>query len=101
MIDLTGRQVGNLVVRELLGRGKLGRTYRAEDGEGRSYALKALAPHLTRDARELAVTVARLQSLRHPHLVSTLGLVGAGGHQALKSEFVPGPGAVLRPFKGV
>jgi eukaryotic-like serine/threonine-protein kinase len=48
------KQIGNYAVYELLGKGGMGRVYRAEDSQGRSVALKILSPDLATSPEALA-----------------------------------------------
>ena len=81
------------VVREL-GRGGMGRVYLASDGKlGRSVALKALPPQLTRDAhhRERLRREARAAAvLTHPGICTVYALEEFDGELYIATEFVEG-----------
>jgi len=81
------------VVREI-GRGGMGRVYLASDGRlGRTVALKALAPELTRDARhrERLRREARAAAvLTHPGICTVYALEELEGELYIATEFVEG-----------
>jgi len=81
------------IVREL-GRGGMGRVYLARDERlGRTVALKALAPHLVRDAnqRERLKREARAAALlTHPGICTVYALEEFDGDLFMASEFVDG-----------
>jgi len=81
------------IVREV-GRGGMGRVYLARDERlGRRVALKALAPHLTRDPtqRERLKREARSAALlTHPGICTVYALEEIGGDFYIATEFVDG-----------
>ena len=81
------------VVREV-GRGGMGRVYLASDGRlGRSVALKALAPQLTREAthRDRLRREARAAALlTHPGICTVFALEELDGELYIATEFVEG-----------
>jgi serine/threonine protein kinase len=81
------------IVREI-GRGGMGRVYLANDTRlGRTVALKALAPHLTRDPsqRERLRREARsAASLAHPGICTVYALEEIDGDLYMATEFVDG-----------
>jgi serine/threonine protein kinase len=81
------------VVREI-GRGGMGRVYLASDGRlGRTVALKALAPQLTREAqhRERLRREARAAAvLTHPGICTVYALEEFDGELYIATEFVEG-----------
>ena len=89
-----GAQVGVYTIVRELGRGGMGRVYLASDSRlGRTVALKALAPHLTRDPshRERLRREARAAaSLTHPGICTVYALEEIDGDLFIASEFVDG-----------
>ena len=71
--DLVGLQVGNYVIKRLLGHGGMGVVYEAEHPEiGRQVAIKVLAAHLLQEpvATKRFITEARTMTrLAHPNIV--------------------------------
>src|SRR5439155_8018295 len=80
-------------VREL-GRGGMGRVYLASDGRlGRQVALKALAPHLTREPLQrerLRREAQAAASLTHPGICTVYALEELDGELFIATEFVDG-----------
>jgi predicted Ser/Thr protein kinase len=89
-----GAVVGVYTIVRELGRGGMGRVYLASDSRlGRTVALKALAPHLTRDPsqRERLRREARAAaSLTHPGICTVYALEEIDGDLFIASEFVEG-----------
>jgi predicted Ser/Thr protein kinase len=89
-----GSRVGEYTIVRELGRGGMGRVYLASDSRlGRTVALKALAPHLTRDPsqRERLRREARAAaSLTHPGICTVYALEDIDGDLFIASEFVDG-----------
>jgi predicted Ser/Thr protein kinase len=89
-----GALVGVYTIVRELGRGGMGRVYLASDSRlGRTVALKALAPHLTRDPsqRERLRREARAAaSLTHPGICTVYALEEIDGDLFIASEFVDG-----------
>ena len=89
-----GAVVGNYKIIREIGRGGMGRVYLASDVRlGRTVALKALAPHLTRDEsqRERLRREARAAAaLTHPGICTVYALEDIDGDLFIASEFVDG-----------
>jgi eukaryotic-like serine/threonine-protein kinase len=89
-----GTTVGAYTIVRELGRGGMGRVYLAKDARlGRTVALKALAPHLVRDAsqRERLRREARAAaSLSHPGVCTVYALEEVDGDLYIASELVDG-----------
>jgi serine/threonine protein kinase len=89
-----GTVLGSYTVVRELGRGGMGRVYLASDGRlGRTVALKALAPQLTREAthRERLRREARAAALlTHPGICTVFALEELDGELYIASEFVEG-----------
>jgi predicted Ser/Thr protein kinase len=89
-----GTAVGSYRIIRELGRGGMGRVYLASDTRlGRTVALKALAPHLTRDEsqRERLRREARAAAaLMHPGICTVYALEDIDGDLFIASEFVDG-----------
>jgi hypothetical protein len=92
--SLSGRRIGNYVVREEIGRGGMGVVYAAEDERlRRSVALKALTPEYTRDPlrRERLTREARAAAaLSHPAIATVFALEEIDGELYIVSELVRG-----------
>ena len=82
------------VRKEEIGRGPLGLVYRAEDrNDGRSVALRALAPEVLRREGVLPMLVADLRAaaqVSHPSVVKVLGLQEVEGERCVVGEYVAG-----------
>jgi len=89
-----GAVVGTYTIVREIGRGGMGRVYLATDAKlGRTVALKALAPHLLRDAaqRERLRREARAAaSLTHPGICTVYALEEIDGDLFIATEFVDG-----------
>jgi len=89
-----GTVIGTYTIVREIGRGGMGRVYLASDARlGRTVALKALAPHLLRDAaqRERLRREARAAaSLTHPGICTVYALEEIDGDLFIASEFVDG-----------
>ena len=89
-----GTVLGTYTVIRELGRGGMGRVYLANDGRlGRTVALKALAPQLTRDPihRERLRREARAAAvLTHPGICTVYALEEFDGELYIVTEFVEG-----------
>ena len=90
-----GFVLGQYVIQEQVGRGAVGRVYRANHRTmNRSVAIKVLNPELTRtaDAREAFEREVRAAArLNHPNVVTAYDLNEVGGRPYLVLEFVDGP----------
>jgi tetratricopeptide (TPR) repeat protein len=80
--------------KEEIGRGPLGKVYRAEDQvDGRSVALRVLPAEALKGDGVLPGLVADLKAaaqLSHPNLVKVLGMVEVNGERCLVTELVQG-----------
>ena len=89
-----GMKLGDYTVVREIGRGGMGRVYLASDGRlGRTVALKALAPELTREPRhrERLRREARAAAvLTHPGICTVYALEELGGELYIATEFVEG-----------
>jgi serine/threonine protein kinase len=89
-----GAVLGTYTVVRELGRGGMGRVYLANDQRlGRTVAIKALAPHLTRDSihRDRFRREARAAAvLTHPGICTVYALEELGGELYIVTEFVDG-----------
>jgi serine/threonine-protein kinase len=90
----SGTSIGAYIIVREIGRGGMGRVYLATDGRlGRTVALKALAPHLTRDPsqRERLRREARAAAaLTHPGICTVYALEEVDGELYIATEFVDG-----------
>jgi len=89
-----GTVVGAYTIIRELGRGGMGRVYLASDGRlGRTVALKALAPHLTRDQQQrerLRREAQAAAGLTHPGICTVYALEEIDGELYIATEFVDG-----------
>jgi eukaryotic-like serine/threonine-protein kinase len=89
-----GTVIGSYTITRELGRGGMGRVYLAGDGKlGRTVAIKALAPQLTRDPihRERLRREARAAAaLTHPGICTVYALEESDGELYIVTEFVDG-----------
>jgi hypothetical protein len=97
LIDETlppGAVVGSYSIGRELGRGGMGRVYLATDSRlGRAVALKAIAPHLTRDegSRQRLRREARAAAgLTHPGICTVYALEEIDGELYIATEYVDG-----------
>ncbi len=98
--DLVGRELGQYRMGPVIGRGSMGRVYRAEHtGLGRPCALKVMNPGLvTRQPQILGRFWAEARAvagLVHPHVVTVHNLGSDRGYHYIEMEYVPG-GVSLR-----
>jgi pSer/pThr/pTyr-binding forkhead associated (FHA) protein len=93
-LQLSGQAFGHYKVGPLLGRGRGGQVFRAEDAKtGQALALKVLAPQFPQNEEELqrfTRVVKGLLALRHPNLVTLLGAGKTGIHTWIAREYVDG-----------
>ncbi|MBI3403137.1 MAG: serine/threonine protein kinase [Acidobacteria bacterium] len=89
-----GTVIGPYTIVRELGRGGMGRVYLASDARlGRTVALKALAPHLTRDPRQrerLRREARAAAALTHPGICTVYALEEIDGELYIATEFVDG-----------
>jgi serine/threonine-protein kinase len=89
-----GTVIGTYTIVRELGRGGMGRVYLASDARlNRTVALKALAPHLTRDPRQrdrLRREARAAAALTHPGICTVYALEEIDGELYIASEFVEG-----------
>ena len=89
-----GTVLGSYTIVREIGRGGMGRVYLASDGRlGRTVALKAVAPQLTRDAlhRDRLRREARAAAvLTHPGICTVYALEELDGELYIATEFVEG-----------
>ncbi|HEU4408627.1 MAG TPA: protein kinase [Polyangiaceae bacterium] len=99
--ELVGTQVGPFRIVDWLGKGGMGRVYRAEDTRlGRTVALKLLPPAEASDATARALLLREARSaaaINHPR-VATIYEVGDGESAFIAMEYVPGK--TLRALAG-
>jgi len=92
---VTGFQLGQYRILEPIGRGGMGRVFKAEHvGMGRIVAVKVLAPGLlqTERARRLFQTEVKVAAqLAHPNIVTAYDANEVGERHFLVMEFVDGP----------
>ncbi len=103
--DLTGRTISHRRVYEMLGRGGMGKVYRARDTKlGRDVAIKVLPEEFAQDSERLARFEREahvLASLNHPNIAAIYGVEEASGFRALVMELVEGPTFAERVARGV
>jgi predicted Ser/Thr protein kinase len=89
-----GTVVGAYTIEREIGRGGMGRVYLASDARlGRTVALKALAPHLVRDASQrdrLRREARAAASLTHPGICTVYALEEVDGDLFIATEYVDG-----------
>ncbi len=93
--DLTGRPLGQYLMGPLLGRGTMGRVYRAEHlGLARPCAIKVMNPGLlTRQPEVLEhfwAEARAIAGLIHPHIVTVHNLGSDRGYHYIEMEYVQG-----------
>ncbi|MBI1325507.1 protein kinase [bacterium] len=98
--NLVHSELGQYWVEEIIGRGSMGRVYRATHSSlERPCALKILSPGLLRRKPLIRdrfwVEARAVAGLVHPHIVTVHNLGGAKGYHYIEMEFVPG-GVSLR-----
>jgi eukaryotic-like serine/threonine-protein kinase len=102
--DLTGRTISHYRVYEMLGRGGMGKVYRARDTKlGRDVAIKVLPEEFAQDPERLARFEREahvLASLNHPNIAAIYGVEEASGIRALVMELVEGPTFAERVARG-
>jgi len=93
-VSASSPKAARFVRKEEVGRGPLGVVYRAEDrNDGRSVALRALAPEVLRREGGLPMLAADLRAaaqVSHPSVVKVLGLLEVEGERCVVGEYVAG-----------
>src|SRR2546422_997056 len=99
-----GTRLGSYEVVALLGAGRMGEVYRAQDTRlGRQVAIKILPEPFARDPERLARFEREahvLASLNHPNIAAIYGLEETDGVRALVLELVEGPTLADRIAEG-
>jgi serine/threonine protein kinase len=90
---MIGQRLGQWTLQAVVGRGAMGTVYEATGDDGRTAAIKVLAPDLARD--ELLVQrfereIAALKQLQHPHIVAYYDSGRSDQAIYLAMEFVAG-----------
>ncbi|MBX6312805.1 MAG: serine/threonine protein kinase [Isosphaeraceae bacterium] len=93
--DLIGTVLGQYRIEELIGRGSMGRVYRAEHtGLGRTSAIKVMNPGLLARQPQIVerfrAEARAVASLVHPHVVTVHNLGTDRGYHYIEMEYVPG-----------
>src|SRR5262249_26933415 len=93
--DLIDRTLGQYRLESVVGRGSMGRVYRAEHlGLGRACAIKVMNPGLVAkqpQVRERFWAEARaVANLMHPHVVTIHNLGTDRGYHYIEMEYIPG-----------
>jgi tRNA A-37 threonylcarbamoyl transferase component Bud32 len=89
-----GTVVAGFRIISLIGEGAMGTVFRAESADGRTVALKLLAPPLARDERfrQRFLRESRIAAgLRHPYVVPVVASGEAEGALYLAMDYVEGP----------
>jgi len=94
LTQLSGQTFGHYRIGPLLGRGRCGVVFRADDLKtGKPVALKVFSPQFPSDSQELerfARVMKGLLPLRHPHLVALVGAGKTGTYTWVAREYVEG-----------
>lgn len=98
--DLTDRPLGQYHLDQVIGRGTMGRVYRAKHGGlGRACALKIMNPGLVNREPQIVerfwAEARAIAGLVHPNIVTVHNLGSDRGYHYIEMEFVPG-GVTLR-----
>lgn len=93
--DLIGRTLGQYQVRSVLGRGSMGRVYKAEHrGLGRPCAIKVMNPGLVLRQPQVVdrfwAEARAAAALVHPNIVTVHNLGSDRGYHFIEMEYVPG-----------
>ena len=93
--DLLGRTLGQYRLREVIGRGTMGRVYRGEHGGlGRPCAIKVMNPGLVdrqpRTVERFWAEARAVAGLVHPHIVTVHNLGTDRGYHYMEMEYVEG-----------
>ena len=94
LAQLSGQTFGHYRIGPLLGRGRAGVVFQADDQRtGKPVALKVFSPQFPNGSQELArftSVMKGLLPLRHPHLVALLGAGKTGTYTWVAREYVEG-----------
>jgi serine/threonine-protein kinase len=94
LAQLSGQTFGHYKLGPVLGRGRCGVVFQAEDAKsGQALALKVFSPQFPQGNEELqrfAAVMKGILPLRHPHLVSLLGAGKTSTYTWVAREFVDG-----------
>jgi pSer/pThr/pTyr-binding forkhead associated (FHA) protein len=97
LAGLSGQTFGHYKLSEVLGRGRCGVVFRAEDVKsGQAVALKVFSPQFPQGNEELQRFAAGMKGilpLRHPNLVGLLGAGKTGTYTWVAREYVEGESA--------
>ncbi|MBI1831271.1 MAG: protein kinase, partial [Planctomycetes bacterium] len=93
--DLVDSMLGQYEMGEVIGRGAMGRVYRAQHtGLGRTCAVKVLSPGLVarqpRNVERFWAEARAVAGLIHPNVVTVHNLGSARGYHYIEMEYVPG-----------
>ena len=103
-VTIEGRRLGAYQVQALLGKGGMGRVYRARDTKlNRDVALKLLPAAVATDPDRLARLTREAQTLatlNHPHVAGIYGIEESDGVRALVMELVEGEDLSERIARG-
>jgi hypothetical protein len=97
LAGLSGQTFGHYKLGEVLGRGRCGVVFRAEDAKtGQAVALKVFSPqfpHGNEELQRFAAGMKGILPLRHPNLVGLLGAGKTGTYTWVAREYVEGESA--------
>ncbi len=93
--DLIESNLSHYRIRSVIGRGSMGRVYRAEHlGLGRTCAIKVLSPGLVERQPQMVerfwAEARAVAGLIHPHVVTVHNLGSDRGYHYLEMEYIPG-----------
>jgi serine/threonine-protein kinase len=92
--QLSGQALGHYRLGEVLGRGRCGVVFRAEDDKtGQAVALKVFSPqfpHGDAELKRFAGVMKGMLALRHPHLVALYSAGKTGAYTWISREYVAG-----------
>jgi len=92
--ELVGKRIGTYLITGLIGKGGMGRVFKAQDTQlNRTVAIKALPSDQFADAerkRRFLQEAKSTSSLNHPNIVTVHGIAQENGVDFLIMEYVPG-----------